>query len=126
MPKANASTAPPKPAACSICGAELDQPDTGRPRTYCSTTCRRMRERRLKAAEQLLVKAMKAEQDARYRYETSGYHPDPAAARWWAAEVERRTAELRDLLAAGDDQTGDDDDQAHAAASLLARRRTAG
>lgn len=125
MPKTKAKAAPPKPPACAICGAELDQPATGRPRRYCSPTCRRMRERRLKAAESLLMRAMKREQDARYRAETDTWQATKDAAAWWAREVERLGAELRDLLTVADDQ-GDDDAEAHAAASLLARRRRAG
>jgi hypothetical protein len=40
------SGVPPTSATiCSVCGAPLTKPKTGRPPTYCSVRCRRLRER---------------------------------------------------------------------------------
>ena len=91
---------------CAICGADLAQPDVGRPRRYCGAGCRRLAERRIRIAEQLLTRARKAEQDARLRVEIDDWDVLRKRLAFWAAEVARLDLELRDLLAgdAEDDQ----------------------
>jgi hypothetical protein len=110
-----------KPATCAECGAALIQPETGRPRAYCSAPCRRLAERKIKVAEQMLARARRSEQTARYRV-AMGWAQEQAT--FWAAEVKRCEAELRALLAgAGDDDGQGDEAEAPAAGSTLARRR---
>jgi hypothetical protein len=102
---------------CASCGGQLEQSGTGRPRAYCSAVCRRLAERKLRVAEQLLTRARKQEQDARRRA-AGGFGGEVAA--WWAAEVARCEAELAALLAAAD---SDGDDPSEAAAVLARQRR---
>lgn len=88
------------------CGEPLTAPDTGRPPTYCSTTCRRSAEYELRRHQQLLLKAQKAEQDARLHNAVGrrGYGApnarDAAVAAFWEGEVERLSALLDSVLAA--------------------------
>jgi hypothetical protein len=107
-----------KPAACGICGDELEQPEVGRPRRYCGPACRRMAERRVRIAEQLLTRALKAEQDAMAHLAAApGWDEWEKRAAYWRGESVRLDAELRDLL---NEDPGDD---VRAAAKLLSRER---
>lgn len=95
---------------CAECGAELAQSATGRPRTYCSVPCRRLAERKLKVAEQLLARARREEQKVRGLMVTTN---NPASRRkeaeFWAGEAGRCEAALAALLrgAGEDDGSGE-------------------
>jgi hypothetical protein len=52
-------------ATCIVCGSELEQPATGRPRTYCGEPCRRAAEYELRRAQSLLLSAERSEMRAR-------------------------------------------------------------
>ncbi len=43
------------PETCRVCGAPLEQPETGRKRLYCGVACRRKQEARLDRARSALA-----------------------------------------------------------------------
>ena len=95
-----------KPTACVTCGAPLEQPPTGRPRTYCGQACRRAAEYELRRAQSLLTIAEKAEQRHRLAAASTSYAVREArAATAWESEVTRLRGRLRELLA---DASGDE------------------
>lgn len=109
-----------KAESCAICGITLLHPDTGRPRIYCSDGCRRLAERRIVVATQLLARARRKEQDARH-VAASGFGKE--GAQWWRAEVARCAAELAALLAGRAPDSEDEAEASQAAAKLASRRR---
>lgn len=92
---------PPRPDRCASCRAELEQPVTGRPRTYCGIACRRLAERKILLAERLLSRAAVKEQDCRAADARFGYGADSKEVKFWQAEVARCEAELAALLGLG-------------------------
>lgn len=111
-----------KPEGCAECAAQLVQPETGRPRAYCSTACRRLAERKLKVAEQVLARARRQEQTARARL-AAGWS-NGKEAKFWAEEIGRCEAALAALLrGAGDDEGSGEAEASAAAATLRGRRR---
>lgn len=90
---------------CARCGAVLLQPATGRPRVYCSALCRRDAEYRLRRVQSHLARAERSLTTARMTAATAsryGYRDDAVQTKerikFWTAEVEALTAELRAAL----------------------------
>jgi hypothetical protein len=92
------------PDSCIKCGRKIEKSATGRPPRYCGKGCRRAGEYELRRIQRHL-EALEI-QEAHYRMES-----DPATARcggdpkfmraqhaWYAAEIARGEARLRDLL----------------------------
>ena len=115
-----------KPQACASCGGPLEQPGTGRPRAYCSTACRRLAERKLKVAEQLLARSRREEQKARAKVAQWDSAQGRSAVKFWAGEVACCEAELTALLLGAGDDSGSDEAQVSAAAATLRGRRGTG
>ena len=81
---------------CAKCGDELEQPTTGRPRTYCGPTCRRAAEFELRRLQRQLEGAEQAVARARWDIEFgSGM---PAHYRKRLAYDEQRLADLEERL----------------------------
>jgi hypothetical protein len=97
-----------KPSECVSCGALLDQPETGRPRVYCSVPCRRAAEYELRRVQSLLLTAERHDQRARAAHEIDSFDR-PSTRRmlkWWAGEVAQLKARQRALLAGARDEDG--------------------
>jgi hypothetical protein len=84
--------------SCAVCAAPLDQARTGRPRRYCSPTCRRVAERRILRNQALLLRAEKAAQSAGLKAALGHAVDAPRVVAYWRGEVERLEAELAALL----------------------------
>ena len=91
-----------KPLTCARCGAELVQPDTGRPRVYCGPLCRRDAEYRLRRVQSHLARAERALTNARLSVAAGPTYvvkrPD-VRMEFWKGEVQALSAELREALA---------------------------
>lgn len=74
----------------------MQQPATGRPRTYCSTGCRRAAEKEIGRINDRLTQLEKMAMNARLGYGM----PTPGELRGIEAEIARAETRLRDLLAA--------------------------
>lgn len=98
-----------KPEACLSCGNALQQPATGRPRSYCGVLCRRAAEYELRRVQSMLLQAERRELRAREEHELESYDRPATrrALKWWAGEVERLRARQRALLASVGDGAGD-------------------
>jgi hypothetical protein len=114
-----------KPEGCAECGTALVQPLTGRPRAYCGAPCRRLAERKLKHADQLLARARRQEQTERARAAQWESPQGRSAVKFWQAEVKRCEADLAALLAGAEDEGSSDEAEASAAAATLRSRRRA-
>lgn len=95
-----------KPTACLMCGSQLEQPPSGRPKRYCDSACRRAGEYEMRRAQSLLLTAERNEQRARARAATAKFSYGDASGersevRWWSKEATRLQHRLRELLAAG-------------------------
>lgn len=91
-----------KRSRCRECGRLVEQPAVGRPRSYCSVTCRRAAEYELRRVQSLLSRAQSREQDAALKVtlaEKWEAREAEAALAFWRGEVARLRAELRALLA---------------------------
>jgi hypothetical protein len=88
-----------KPSTCARCGGALTQPDTGRPRVYCSTACRRDVEYELRRVSALLLTAEKSEQRSRLAAASEPGTWAASASSAWAGEVDALRQRLRVLLA---------------------------
>jgi hypothetical protein len=97
-----------KPSECVSCGCLLDQPETGRPRVYCSVPCRRAAEYELRRVQSLLLTAERSHQRARERHEVESFDRPSTrrALKWWAGEVAQLKARQRALLAGARDDDG--------------------
>ena len=112
-----------KPSACAVCDGPLEQPATGRPRVYCSKTCRRAAEYRIRNVNSLLLRAMRMEQDAALNSVAGGGWDTRLAVKryeWWKAERERLEDELLLLLS---EQSGEEEQSVSEAAAVMARNR---
>ena len=82
-----------KPVACLMCDTPLDQPATGRPRTYCGVACRRAAEYELRRIQSLLRLAEKRDVLAREAVAAAMFAdergPLRKVAKFWAGELER-------------------------------------
>ncbi len=90
-----------KPTGCVVCGKPLLQPATGRPRSYCGQTCRRVAEYELRRVQSLLLAAEKASQRARAAHADNTWDK-PSTLRlvkFWEGEVRRLQNRLYQLLA---------------------------
>jgi len=87
------------------CGSLLDQPETGRPRVYCSVPCRRAAEYELRRVQSLLLTAERHEQQCRAAHEIDSFDRPSTrrALKWWTGEVAGLKARQRALLAGGRD-----------------------
>jgi hypothetical protein len=92
--------------SCLVCGAELEQPATGRPPSYCSPVHRRAAEYELRRVQSLLTQAEKASQRARAAQATNTWDKSSARAsvKFWTAEVNRLQLRLLALLSADSPQ----------------------
>lgn len=81
---------------CIKCGAPVHQPATGRPKSYCSTGCRRAAEKEIGRLNDRLAQLEKMAMNCRLGYGM----PTPGELRAIEAEITRAEIRLRDLLAA--------------------------
>jgi len=82
---------------CRSCGAPVTQPSTGRPRTYCSTGCRRLAEHDIRRANG----AITALENALQYYRFDGrikLRDDEQQAAFVASELIAARKKLRALL----------------------------
>lgn len=79
---------------CAVCGGALVQPTTGRPRTYCSTICRRQREYTVRHIRFLEGEAARLAAWAQQHEQMRGWRRD---ARQAAARAVRLRAEAHAL-----------------------------
>ena len=95
-----------KPSACLVCGAELERPATGRPRSYCGPVHRRAAEYELRRVQSLLTQAEKASQRARAAHAANTWEKSTtrATVKFWTAEVNRLQLRLLALLSADSPQ----------------------
>lgn len=79
---------------CIKCGTPLQQPDTGRPRAYCSAGCRRAAEKEIGRLNDHLKALETRRMETRLGY---GLHSDRDLASL-EIEIERAEARMREIL----------------------------
>ncbi len=99
---------------CLKCGESVTWSGKGRPPSYCSVACRRAAEYEIRRRVSVIAELEEAERDWRRNAEVEPYSKAQAKsfhkrAEWYADEVKRHEARLKELLGASEKGAHDAD-----------------